>query len=279
MPIKRFFSDENLERVKDDFSFLIEMIKELKGELDLAIRDNYFNIYYKGNSLAKVTPKRNDSYHISINSKFINDTKADKRVFFENSESNYQNFLLNKNKVHPFFQKRHINEFNSKIKEIHYGEEIEFEQSLITDNLNRQEFLFIDRQVTDTVLRRKRLDLLALNQVEGNIYQFLVCEVKMGNNPELKGKVASQLTNYVNHISKYFNEYKECYEMHYLQKKGLGLIIKEPSWPQVKIVKPVKGVILVGGYSGLGDDKIRQLNKNFPKLEVQTFKNIVKLDN
>ena len=81
MIIKRYFSPENLERVKDDFKFLLKMSKHknCKGELDLALRDNYFNLYYKGNSLAKVEFTDDDTYpyKIKINTKFFSKTGAD----------------------------------------------------------------------------------------------------------------------------------------------------------------------------------------------------------
>ncbi len=59
--------------MKDDFKFLLKMIKDedFIGELDLALRDNYFNLYYKGNSLAKIEFGKGNSYKISINEKFF----------------------------------------------------------------------------------------------------------------------------------------------------------------------------------------------------------------
>lgn len=39
MPIKRYFSDGNFERVKKDFQFLSKFIQSTYGEYDLAIRD------------------------------------------------------------------------------------------------------------------------------------------------------------------------------------------------------------------------------------------------
>jgi hypothetical protein len=41
--------------MKDDFKFLLEMIKndDYRGEFGLALRDNYFNLYYKGYRLAR----------------------------------------------------------------------------------------------------------------------------------------------------------------------------------------------------------------------------------
>ena len=55
MIINRFFSSTNFRRMEDNFKFLLKMIKDkdYKGEFDLALRDNYFNIYYKGYRLAR----------------------------------------------------------------------------------------------------------------------------------------------------------------------------------------------------------------------------------
>ena len=140
---------------------------------------------------------------------------------------------------------------------------------VITDNIIRDDLILIDRQVTDPNTRKK-LDLLALKQVQGNQYQFLVLEVKMGNNPELKDKVANQLNNYVNHITEHFKEYKSCYEKNYSQKKIWGLF-ENPNWDAIEIVPNVQGMIIVGGYSGLAKEQIEVLKKNYPTIKVQSF--------
>ena len=66
--------------------------------------------------------------------------------------------------------------------------------------------------------------MLALKQSQGNQYQFLVLEVKMGNNPELKDKVAEQIKSYVTHITKHFQGNKTCYEKNYSQIKFVGYL-------------------------------------------------------
>ncbi len=271
MEIKRYFSEDNLKRIKRDFFFLVRLIDTSYGEFDFAIRDKYFNIYYKGNSLAKIEPKKNNFYKVSINTKFFDKTKADNPIFYT-TKKNSNNIVLTNKQLHRFFQRKHLTEFASRIKKVHNGEEIVFEQSLITDNLNREDFIFIDRQVTDTKLKRKRLDLLALKQVKENQYQFLVMEVKLGNNPELKSKVASQLDGYVKHINDNFRDYKKCYEKHFEQKRELGLI-KNPSINKINIVKPVEGIILVGGYSGIAIKQINELKYTYPHLKVKQFTN------
>ena len=158
----------------------------------------------------------------------------------------------------------------SKIKKTGYSEELTFEQMLITDNLEREEIIIIDRQVTDTKLHR-RMDLLALKQVKDNQYNFLVLEVKMGNNPELKSKVAEQVKTYVNHIKEYFQNYKKCYEKQYAQKKELGLF-QTPQWDSISIIPDVHGSIVVGGYSGIAKEQITELKEKHPHLHVIEFR-------
>jgi len=274
MPINRYFTQDNLRRVTRDFRFLVKLVQTSYGEYDMAIRDNYFNIYYKGNSLAKIEPKNDDQYKTSINSKFFVDTSADDVRYYTSKRvsGDYISLTLTAKQLHPFFQRKHLTQFASRIKQEHNGEEIDFEQSLITDNLDKEGILFIDRQITDSKLGRKRLDLLALRQADGHRYKFLVCEVKLGSNTELKGKVADQLDVYVEHIQEYFEDYKRCYEEHYIQKKALGLITV-PGYDSIEIVNPVEGIILVGGYSGIAKKHIKALKQSYPKLKVKQFTN------
>jgi len=269
--IKRYFSDGIFKRVNTDFAFLMTLIKNSKGELYFAIRDDYFNIYYRGNRLAKVSFRKNEGYEISIHKPLFSESKAERDTRFKFDDSgNFSIGLLKNNELHPFFQQKHLDDFCSKIKSRNYGEEIVFEQNLITDNINKDNFLFIDRQITDNILKRKRMDLLALKQVEAENFQLLVCEVKLGNNPELKNKVASQLNDYLSHINNNFKAYKDCYEKQYAQKKALGLF-DFPTFINIKIVPPAEGLIIVGGYSGIAKDHIKALKKDYRNLSVKPF--------
>jgi len=276
MIINRFFNPVNFKRMKDDFKFLLEMIKNdnYRGELDLALRDNYFNLYYKGNSLAKVVFSKGNSYKISINEKFFSNTDAnqDKRFFkTKKRKGAYFEIDLDNKLLHPFFQKKYIRQFFSNIREVNNGEEITLEQAIITDNLGREDIIIIDRQIEDKGFK-KRMDLLALYHVENskNEYNFCVIEVKLGNNPQLKDTVAKQLNDYVSHIDKNFDDYKDCYEKQYEQKRNLGLIIG-PKYKSIEIVHPVKGLIAVVGYSGIAKGQIAQLKSNHPGLDVKSF--------
>jgi len=281
MIINRFFNSTDFKRIKDDFKFLLKMIKDkdYRGEFDLALRDNYFNLYYKGNSLAKVEFGKKYPYIITINAKFFSNTGADQdQRFFKRKKrkGTYFEIGLDKKLLHPFFQKKYINQFISKIREVNNGEEITLEQAIITDNLDRKDIIIIDRQIEDKGFK-KRMDLLALRQLEKgkNEYSFCVIEVKLGNNPELKDKVAIQLDEYVSHIDKNFDDYKDCYEKQYEQKRDLGLIISSTCNP-IKIIRPVKGLIAVAGYYGIATGQIAQLKSKHRGVQVEIFRYLLK---
>ena len=271
MIIKRFFSDNNLQRLRQDFGFLADTIRQSYGELDLALRNGYFNLYYKGNSLAKVVFRPSGNYEVIIHDKFLSKTGivGDKR-FKLIKRRDYFQITVQQKHLRALFQSKYMKKLCANIKKIHYGEEIAFEQALITDNLCREDIIFIDRQVTDTGLRRKRMDLLALSRVKGIQYRFLVVEVKLGNNLELRQQVSKQLAHYISHIEKYFKDYKECYQRHFTQKKQLGLI-NMPKTASIEIIPGVKGLIIVGGYSKIGSAMIKDLKKNYPSLLVKQF--------
>ena len=274
MIINRFFNPTNLKRMEDDFKFLLKIIKDkdYRGEFDLALRNNYFNLYYKGNSLAKVVFNKSDTYKITMNTKFFSHTGAakDKR-FSAIRKGDYFEIVIDKKLLHPFFQKKYINQFISNIRKVNYNEETISEQAIITDNLGREDIIIIDRQIEDKGFK-KRMDLLALRQVKNNKneYNFCVMEVKLGNNSELKNKIAIQLEEYVSHIDKNFHDYKYCYEKQYEQKKKLNLIFG-PKYQSIKIVLPVEGLIAVVGYHELAKGQITQLKINHPGLNVISF--------
>ena len=268
--ISRYLAEENLDRWHSDFQFLVTIFESYQGELEIFLRDNYFNLYFRGNNAAKVTFKQDNKYRIEIHEKFFpSKLEYDKR-FSTTRSGSYRAIETTSEFLHPLLQKSRLDEIYSRIKRENFSEELIFEQMLITDNLNREDLILIDRQVTDTKLRR-RMDLLALKQTQKKKYQFLILEVKMGNNPELKDKVARQVSTYVNHIEENFSAYKSCYERNYLQKKAMGLIAK-PDWETVEIVPSVQGLIVVGGYSVIAEKQIKNLESRYPELKVKLFK-------
>ncbi len=268
--INRYFREQDFIRLQNDFQFLPTIINSFRGELELSLRDNYFNLYFRGNNAAKVTFERNGRYKIFIHRKFYPNSLNNDTRFSSEISGDYRIINISSELLHALLQKKYLNEIYSKIKKENYSEELNFEQMLITDNLNRNKLIIIDRQVTDTSLNRRRMDLLALKQVQAAQYSFLILEVKMGNNPELKDKVAKQVDDYVTHITANFDDYKFCYETQYQQKRAFG-IITIPQWKAIEIIPQIEGLIVVGGYSGIAREQMKILEENYPNLKIQSF--------
>ncbi len=267
--IKRYISDRvAFEHIKSDFQFLVEKIKQSGFEYDLQIRDNYFNLYYKGNSVGKITYKRTHGhYEVIIHHLFIDD-KIKKR-FNPVLKKRYLIFTIPRKQLHPLFSSQNLKSMASKVKKGDFQEEVIYEQMLMTDNINREDLIIIDRQVMDKVSKTK-MDLLALKKKHGSDYQFCVLEVKLGNNPELECDVISQLKGYVSRIVNHFDDYKNCYEQNFIQKRELGLIDK-PS--EIKILRDVIGAVVVLGYSGIAKQSIKELNQKDPSVKVIQLSN------
>lgn len=265
--IKRYFSEKQFMNVKNDMSFLTNAVVNSCGELDFQIRPgNKINLYYKGNSLAQITCN-NNSYRVSVNKKFglkevikefIDKDKLKRFDSYKNfceadenkNEPGYDSVSVDRNLIHPLLQKSTLEALMSNIKKVNNGEEIDFEQSLMTDNLFRPDYILIDRQVGGGSLGKKMLDLLALRRTGNEEYQLEVVEVKLGNNKELRGDVIGQTENYVNSIKSDLDNFRFCYEKNYEQKKSLGLF--PDSWSEkISIGKEVSGKIVVGYYSGI----------------------------
>jgi hypothetical protein len=270
--IRRYFSDHVFQPIKNDFAFLIDKIKQSGFELDLELRDNYFNLYCRGNSLGKVSySTKTGLYAVSVHKKFVGD---DVRKRFKHQErGEYLTFHLPSRDLHPFFSSKNLTSMGQKVKAVNYQEEIAFEQMLMTDNVGRTDLIIIDRQVRDTASSTK-MDLLALSRKKGNEFNFCVIEVKLGNNRELEGAVLTQLQGYIERIASNHDAYKRCYELNISQKQALELL---PAALSIDIVPGVIGLIVVGGYSGIADKKVRALVGRNPSIKVLHLKNVIHL--
>jgi hypothetical protein len=267
--IKRYLSENIFLNVKKDFQFLVKKVIQSGFEYDLQIRDNYLNLYYKGNSLGKISynPKL-QMYRIEIHHKFINE--AIKRRFQPTGDTRLVFTIPNK-KLHPLFSSANLTSMAQRVKDVNYQEETTFEQMLMTDNVNRNDLIIIDRQIADSISSTK-MDLLALAKKGNADYQFCIIEVKLGNNPELKVDVIKQLNGYKKRISDNFVNYKKCYEINLKQKQEMGLIENSI---KVNIVPDVLGIVVVGGYSGIAKEHIKQLKEQDPSIKILQFKNTI----
>jgi hypothetical protein len=275
----RALSEGNFKRFKADFQFLFERIREERGELELFLRGNYFNLYYRGNSLAKVEFGLGN-YLVKIHEKFARGVFEPVRFGEPKPSADYLPYSLPEKLLHPFFSKAHIQKLESRIKNLNFSDEIAFEQMLINDNRGREDFLLIDRQITGGKIEGK-MDLLALRQAAPNSrqFQFVALEVKLGNSPELRGEVGDQLDRYVRALEKDFKDFKESYEHVYVQLKDKDVgLITTPTLPSLEIVPGVLGCVIVGGYRGLAEEKLKYLRKEWPDLPLLQMRQWIKIE-
>ncbi|MBM4463824.1 MAG: hypothetical protein FJ012_10970 [Chloroflexi bacterium] len=284
------------KQIKKDLKPLVGLINRSGGEYSFQLRENYFNIYYQGNSLAKVTPNKNGTYSAEIHEKFLQPDEPDRILKKleqygkrnERKSSDYLCFRIESGELYHFFQNNHLEVLTSNIRARGYGEEITFEQVLITDNPPSRKFIIIDRQVADHK-DKAQMDLLALSRdSENKPFHFLIIEVKLGRNPELHGEVGGQLNRYVRHVREYIKEYVTCYKENYRQKKELGLFDPfSPDLPaEIEIDESensVEGLIVVGGYSQLGKQALENFRQKIKQekwdIKVQQMRREIRLDN
>lgn len=277
MVINRFFDPDIFRRIQKDVKPLVRLINSSDGEYSLQLRKNYFNIYFQGNSLAKVVPNKNGTYSATIHERFLSEKHDKIRMNLEDYSrasinGKYIVFRIDPKNLHPFFQRKHLEALSSNIRKVNAGEEITFEQVLITDNPPSDNFVLIDRQVADHAMKQQ-MDLLALTRdsVDRPFY-FLVIEVKLGKNPELYGKVGEQLSNYVTHMRIHIRDYVRCYKENYRQKREMGLLGDELQ-NEIDIEERVEGLVVVAGYSQRAQKAIQSLLERWPDLKVKQMKN------
>ena len=269
--MKRYLDYGNFQNFAKDFQFLFEIIKNSGYELDLRLRDDYFTIYYKGNSLAKVE-FLHQRYVISIQPNFLCDASGN--VASPVAEECYDEFVVEREAIHLFFQEKFLDKICRNISKMNNSGDITFDQLLITDNSNREDFIIIDRQITAHILTGKRMDLLALKKVKDNEYNFVVLEVKLGNSKDLDGKVANQLDAYLKHINANFQDWKDSYEKTYSQMREAGLFGGTFN-RTIKIIKPVQGLVVVCGYSGNAAEYLANLQAVNSNLLIKQFRNLL----
>jgi hypothetical protein len=286
--IKRYLQEPELRRLDTEARFLVDKVLASKGELFLALRRDYgrdigyVNIYSRGNSLAKISFHKGGGYGVEISCEFFGqkpETQAKRLAKFlpelrrHSGGGNRYLWTVDPKQLHSLLKSVNVDMLMHGIRHRDFTEELWFEQTLIADNLGSEDFIIIDRQVDEPDDDRGRLDLLALQRLEGNSYRFVPLEVKLGNNVELAHDVRDQVERYVERIEERFDDYRLCYERVYQQLRSLGLIPKGPQ--QVQLVRGTEGMVIVGGYAGLASEAIASLRQHAPEVRVKQFINSI----
>jgi len=184
--------------------------------LDFEIRDEYINIYFKGNSILKL----NENGSFKIHKKFLNGISLSSFAF--STASDVKNFLDNI----PLIKNNVIS-----VKSRRPTLEIEYEQLLIrSNNLNKNvnsEIFLTDRQYTDNI-NNSRFDLSGFfwsrkNRKRKQTVPLIFIEVKYSLNPDISD-IDKQIDKYYNAVNSNISDIAS--ETEYLKnlKIELGLI-------------------------------------------------------
>lgn len=186
-------------------------------DLDLQIRDNYLNIYFKGNSLLKLTESTAARYEVCINDKFEPEPKL--------------LALKDKNTTEKFIEK--IPRLKENI--IKHGKnslEVEYEQLIIRANnlesKSNSEYFIIDRQYVTEDETPNRFDLTGFywrrqGRRRGDQVPLCLMEVKFALNPDIEN-VHIQISRYYNFLRNNIKPFAAETQNVFLQKLDLGLI-------------------------------------------------------
>jgi hypothetical protein len=202
-----------MSNLKDGFLSGITKVVLNDKDLDLHIRDNYLNVYYKGNSLLRLVESNENRYIVDLHLKFLEGiTVSD---------------LTDHGSTDQFIQK--IPAIKENI--IHHGKsslEIEYEQLIIRANNNEMrnntEYFIVDRQYA---LGRDRIDLMGIfwPREKRRKYQTVspcVIEVKFALNTDIS-EVHNQLHRYYSLVKKNAEVIAKDLEKSFRQRLDLEL--------------------------------------------------------
>jgi hypothetical protein len=188
-------------------------------DLDLEIRANYVNLYYKGNSLLKLQETRVGDYRVDIHAKFAKGLDLPTALTDQSLTAQFLECLPQ--------LKQNI---------IQYGKhslEVEYEQLIIRANnfepRNASDYFVVDRQYT---LGRERFDLIGFywdrrRRRAGQEVPLCLLEVKFALNPDI-AEVHEQLARYYAAIEPRLTQLAEEFQGIFRQKLELGLYRQTP---------------------------------------------------
>lgn len=182
-------SDTFLASLQSGFLRGITETVRADPDLTLEIRDNYINLYFKGNSLLKLTETKSLGYRPEIHQKYL----AEIQIPAEFSQETVARFLCDI----PFLKQNIVRHGKRSA-------EIEYEQMIIRANnlepRNTAEYLIVDRQYTTA---DGRFDLTGIfwkkPRKKGQTVPVCLMEIKYALNNDIQ-EVHEQLAGYYESI-------------------------------------------------------------------------------
>jgi len=227
--VLRGISKYFLDCLKDGcFSNLLSKVKEDK-DLDLQIRENYINIYYKGNSLLKLEERGEGGFKVDIHEKFKGALNIPKNLTNETQTLDFLRSL-------PVLKENIIEHGKSSL-------EIEYEQLIIRANnlepKNNSEYYIVDRQYATS--NRSRFDLTGIywpseGRKRGQEVPLSFMEVKFALNSDIRN-ISNQIATYYDYIQKNSEDISSEAETVFKQKLELNLFNQKDRLDALKTLK------------------------------------------
>ena len=265
----RKLSDQFIYDLKD--GLLSELTHKVQADidLDLFIRDGYINIYFKGNSILKLTErKRNGTYAVDIHPKYLQAMEISDLIDVKSTRS-----YVNK-----------IPQLKDNI--LHHGKsslEIEYEQMIVRANNNEKrnnsDYFIVDRQYTPT--GKNQIDLMGIcwpnPRKKGDIVSPCLLEIKFALNSDIKD-VDQQLNRYYQLISSNHKQISEDLQSILRQRLSLGLFSQDKN--RLEALKTVEISPNLADYQiilALVDYNPRSSKLDLSKIQTLPFANQIKI--
>ena len=210
--------------------------------LDVRLRDNYLNLYFRGRSLARIAGRRRGPATLKIHRKYVVDDKIGGHA--GHGTKNYCAFELN-----PAFAEAYASQLEAIINRArsYTGPEEDVELRLLTRNDGTVAVCCFDRQIQVPGIRR-RLDLMGF--LAGEVPALLAIEVKRYPDPRIQ-HVPQQLHEYLEILDPTQGglraDIARSYRTVCCQLRTLGL--PAPDSAEIAAGMPVKGLAIVSHYN------------------------------